>query len=70
MKIKRYVREYANDTIRSFQEDDSLSESNVDTIIHNIEEAISMLERGYITIHECMRIIGDVHSNYAIYSIN
>lgn len=60
MKTKRYVYEYANDEIRHFKALTKEYPDGKDVFLRKIDDinkAVWMVERSYITIPEAMRLI-------------
>lgn len=60
MKIPRFVREYANDSKKCIMESDLMQERFKKEKIARIEKAVSLLERGMITVNETMRLICEI----------
>lgn len=68
----RFIKEYANFQKKQFKKDKSLYSGDVDRVkmcdncIDRIDKAVNYVNRGYITVNECMAII----ANPLTYSVN
>ena len=60
MKPKRFIIEYANEKIRTYERMIKEFPDNTEMynkMIHKVDKAVWLVSRGYITNDECIRLI-------------
>ena len=60
MKPKRFIIEYANEKIRTYEKMIKEFPDNMEMynkMIHKVDKAVWLVSRGYITNDECIRLI-------------
>ena len=60
MKIKRFVKEYANYKINIISNNDLMTQEIKEEKLQDIEKYIKILERGLITVDECIYQINKI----------
>ena len=60
MKIKRFVKEYANHKINIISKNDLMSQETKEEKLQDIKKYIKTLERGLITVDECVYQINKI----------
>ena len=60
MKIKRFIKEYANYKINIISNNDLMAEEVKEEKLQDIKKYIKVLERGLITVDECIYQINKI----------
>ena len=60
MKIKRFVKEYANYKINTILNNDLMKQEIKEEKLQDIKKYIKVLERGLITVDECIYQINKI----------
>ncbi len=60
MKIKRFVKEYANYKINTILNNDLMTQEIKEEKLQDIKKYIKVLERGLITVDECIYQISKI----------
>ena len=59
MKAKRFIIEYANFKLDEIANNTDMNGGIQTELMRRIDRAVFLVERGMVTIDECMRIIGN-----------